>query len=378
MKRSGLPLSGLNSVGFALIVLAGISPLEAAEATNSSRGGRLLEALSCLKCHRMNGRGGASASDLGWWVGRNRTPASVAAMIWNHAPEMWDAMRQRSVVPSEIDDRAADDLFAYLYTIRFFERTGDAERGRAAFESKGCSTCHGIRWPKLPATRPASEWQSISDPIALASAMWNHNAAATGEGGKHRVRPQLTYRELTGLVIYLQGQVKVPRVFGPVPLGSSPEGGETLLRARGCNACHTGVVLAEGLKGMTLTDVAAVMWNHQSLTAVTAPRLTVAEMGEIAGYLWAPGFFENSGDAAAGRRVFSDKHCDTCHNAPLNGLTENRGRRFSAITIVSTLWRHNPKVLEEMKARGIAWPRFEGSQMSDLIAFLNSDNRRTR
>jgi cytochrome c2 len=378
MKRSGLSLSGLKSVGFVLIVLAGLSDLEAADAANSSRGGRLLETLSCLECHRMNGKGGASASDLGWWVGRNLMPASVAAMMWNHAPEMWAAMRERSIVPAEIDDHAADDLFAYFYTIRFFERTGDAERGRAAFESKGCSTCHGIRSPKLPATRPASEWESISDPIALASAMWNHNAAATGEGGKQRVRPQLTSRELTDLVIYLQGQVKVPRVFGSVPLGSGPKGGETLLRARGCNACHTEVALAEGLKGKTLTDVAAVMWNHQSPTASVAPRLTVAEMREIAGYLWAPGFFENSGDAAAGRRVFSDQHCDTCHIAPRNGLTENRGRRSSAITMVSALWRHDPKVLEEMKARGIAWPRFEGSQMSDLIAFLNSDDRGTR
>ena len=29
-------------------------------------------------------------------------------------------------------------------------------------------------------------------------------------------------------------------------------------------------------------------------------------------FLWAPGFFEDSGDAVAGRRVFADKRCDTC------------------------------------------------------------------
>jgi hypothetical protein len=40
--------------------------------------------------------------------------------------------------------------------------------------------------------------------------------------------------------------------------------------------------------------------------------------------------------------------------------------------MVSALWHHGPQMLDGMKVKGIAWPRFEGAQMSDLIAFLNS------
>ncbi len=43
--------------------------------------------------------------------------------------------------------------------------------------------------------------------------------------------------------------------------------------------------------------------------------------------------------------------------------------------MVTALWSHGPQVLEPMKARGIAWPRFEAVQMSNLIAFLNSERR---
>jgi mono/diheme cytochrome c family protein len=128
------------------------------------------------------------------------------------------------------------------------------------------------------------------------------------------------------------------------------------------------------LKGKTLTDIAAAMWNHKPRMAATAPELTAAEMREIAGYLWATGFFEDSGDATAGRRVFSAKHCAACHNDAQKAAPKLNGKAFSGITMLSALWHHGSQMLEEMVARGIAWPRFEGTQMSDLIAFLNSQN----
>ena len=31
-----------------------------------------------------------------------------------------------------------------------------------------------------------------------------------------------------------------------------------------------------------------------------------------------------------------------------------------------------PSMLEQMKKDGVPWPRFEGSQMADLIAYLNT------
>jgi len=67
------------------------------------------------------------------------------------------------------------------------------------------------------------------------------------------------------------------------------------------------LALSERLKGNTLTDVTAAMWNHQSRMAAAAPPLSVPEMREIASFLWAGSFFEDSGDAGSGRTVFLAK-----------------------------------------------------------------------
>ena len=45
---------------------------------------------------------------------------------------------------------------------------------------------------------------------------------------------------------------------------------------------------------------------------------------------------------------------------------------FCSLTMVSTLWRHGPRMLEDIKAKQLEWPRFTAHQMSDLIAYLKA------
>ena len=343
---------------------------------DSSRGARILETNSCLQCHRINGKGGTGGSDLGWRIGRNCTPAALAATMWNHAPQMWAAMRAGDTPRPDLDEQAAADLFAYFYAVRFFEKSGDAERGKAAFDSKGCSSCHGLQQAKVAGVVPVSQWESASEPIALASAMWNHGAAMNAEFTKRRLKsPQLTSQDLTDLVIYIQGQSAVRGVSGRVEI-SSGSAGESLFRSKGCEGCHTGrLALSERLKGNTLTDITAAMWNHQSRMAAAAPPLSVPEMREIASFLWAGSFFEDSGDAGSGRTVFLAKRCDECHGASGISAGKRNERRVSAITMVSALWHHGPRMLDEMQAKGIGWPRFKVAEMSNLIAFLNAEGQ---
>ena len=40
--------------------------------------------------------------------------------------------------------------------------------------------------------------------------------------------------------------------------------------------------------------------------------------------------------------------------------------------MVSVLWQHGPAMLARMKDEKLAWPRFSGPEMADLIAYLNS------
>jgi cytochrome c553 len=104
-----------------LIFLASITGTHAASvAADSTRGETLFTSLSCVECHSINGVGGNIAPDLGRRIDRNFTVASLASTMWNHAPTMWAAMRERDIRIGDLDEQAAADLFAYFYSARFF------------------------------------------------------------------------------------------------------------------------------------------------------------------------------------------------------------------------------------------------------------------
>ena len=77
-------------------------------------------------------------------------------------------------------------------------------------------------------------------------------------------------------------------------------------------------------------------------------------MREFVSYLWAQQFFEDAAIPPSGKRVFTAKHCATCHNDPSSGAPKitGVGRSFSAITMVSVLWHHGPRMLDQMKSQG--------------------------
>jgi len=344
---------------------------------DSTRGRQLFAKLSCVQCHAVDGKGGSIGPDLGRVIDRGFTPARLAATMWNHAPAMWAAMKQQGIPAGDMNDQAAADLFAYFYSARFFEAPGDAARGKRAFEAKHCSACHGLAAPEVaaPTARPLSQWTSIGQPMALAAAMWNHGALMREEFAKHHLKwPGLNSQDLTDLLVYARNLHGAPATDSRLEISSGVEG-EALFQSKGCSACHVrGLALSQRLKGKTLTGIAAAMWDHQPRMAVDPKSLTTEEMREITSYLWAVQFFEDQGDSVAGRRVFHSKRCAACHQSSgaAPGLA---GRTFSGITMLSALWHHGPQMLDQMKATNIAWPRFDGTQMSDLIAFLNFRNR---
>jgi cytochrome c2 len=105
-------------------------------------------------------------------------------------------------------------------------------------------------------------------------------------------------------------------------------------------------------------------------------KLASGEMRNLIAFLFAQRFFFEPGDAAKGRKVYESKSCGNCHEmrraqtgAPdLTQATE----AFSPITLTASIWRHGPSMLKAMKQQNIEWPEFEKSEMTDLIAWLNS------
>ena len=149
----------------ALIILAATVGQGAGFVADSARGRELFDTLSCVKCHIVNGKGGAIAHnlagpDLGRIVDRGFTPATLAATMWNHAPAMWAAMNKQGVHAGDLNGQAAADLFAYFYSAHYFETPGDAARGKRAFNTRGCSNCHGLEQGLLPRIKPVSQWES--------------------------------------------------------------------------------------------------------------------------------------------------------------------------------------------------------------------------
>ena len=350
---------------------AAVSLHAATIAADSARGAQLFETLSCVQCHSINGKGGTLAPDLGRRIDRDFTPASLAATMWNHAPAMWASMRARNINPGDLNEQAAADLFAYFYSARFFEKPGDAGRGKRLFSSKHCSECHGL-----------TELPSVDQPIALVTAMWNHASTMRQQfAAKKLAWPDLTAQDLTDMLVYLRNLPATSNAPGGVEITSGANG-QMLFASKGGAACHNGkTALTSRLKGKTLTDIAVAMWNHEPRMPAAPAPLSLADMREIVSYLWTEQFFEDAGNAAAGARVFAAKRCATCHNDPspnnASGAPKltGSGRTFNAATIVSVLWHHGPQMLEQMKTKGIAWPRFEGPDMANLIAYLNVQNK---
>jgi mono/diheme cytochrome c family protein len=368
----------MRSVWFFLLIPAAFAQTVPV-AADSTRGAELFTSLSCVQCHSLNGRGGGVAPDLGKTVDRSFTPAALAATMWNHAPAMWSAMRQRDIRAARLDEQAAADLFAYFYSARFFEKPGDAARGKHIFNTSGCSGCHGLDKELQPGAPPVSHWEDLNRPFALTEDMWNHMPrmlAATS--AKKTPWPDLSGQDLTDLLVYLRN---LPETRGKLPALAVTTGatGPELFQFKGCAGCHqSGTALAVRIKGSTVTEIAAQMWDHAPKMQAAGARpaqFAPGEMSELLSFLWARQFFQDSGDPARGAKVFASKHCAACHTAgPGPKLTGGR-EDYNGPAMVAALWHHGPAMLDQMKARGIPWPRLDTADMSGLIAYLNVHNK---
>src|SRR5581483_6033702 len=167
-------------------------------AGDARRGEQLFQNEQCVQCHTLRGTGGKIGGDLTKVVDRDYTPAVMASLMWNHAPDMWAAMKKSGIVKAQLSPEAAADLFAFFVSARYFEKPGDAGRGKLAFQTKHCGDCHGITSSPLADAPPVAKWESLADPVVLAQQMWNHGAKMRSEFSNKRIAwGQISAQELT-------------------------------------------------------------------------------------------------------------------------------------------------------------------------------------
>ncbi|MDE3167511.1 MAG: c-type cytochrome, partial [Acidobacteriota bacterium] len=281
---------------------------------DAQRGEKLFQSQRCVVCHSIKGKGGTAGPDLGRRIDRDFTPSMMASLMWNHAPRMWAEMNRQGVEKPALAPEGAADLFAYFISARYFEKPGDAARGKQAFAAKRCAECHGITTSPVAAAPPVAKWQSLADPLVLAQQMWNHGAKMREEFAKKKFAwQQITAQDLTDMLVYLQNLPETRALTADLNFPPA-DSGEKLFQSKGCADCHKGKMALENLlHNQTLTDIATDMWNHQPNMKNPPPSIEPREMREIITYIWARQYFAGTGSAERGKKVFADKNCAACH-----------------------------------------------------------------
>jgi mono/diheme cytochrome c family protein len=166
--------------------------------------------------------------------------------------------------------------------------------------------------------------------------------------------------------------------------------GARVFGAKGCTKCHAvtgeggsvGPDLKVAARARTFNDLAAGMWNHlprmvtrMEELGIERPRLNPREAGDLIAYLYSLDYFDPPGDPARGRELFSEKQCIRCHQVKgIGGVVgpnlDYVGQRGSPIEIATAMWNHAPAMLEAARTRQIPRPAFTGSELRDLLAYL--------
>jgi len=249
---------------------------------------------------------------------------------------------------------------------------GDPTRGALLFADKGCIQCHSFQGkggsvaPDL--AQPSDESHS---PTKLAAKLWNHIPMMWAKlKNVDRSMPLMSSVDTADLFAY----------FYSVEFRSgNPQNGLSIFE-RDCETCHSFGSPAAGKKidlldrraPRTLSGYAAAISNH---AGPKLRKLAEHDMNDLTSYLFLQRYFAEPGDVSRGAQVYIDKGCASCHDkkplgksAPdLPQVTE----RFSPVTITAVLWRSAPAMLTAMEQKKMQWPEFHGSEMADLLAYLN-------
>ena len=341
-------------------------------------GWRVFTVKKCGLCHAIWGEGGKGGPDLGTIPQAYVSQAQLAALMWNHGPEMWGRMTAKKIPLEKVSNKEMADLFAFLYFIRYMDEPGDSQKGKALV-NRTCGKCHTV---KKGTKEDLSRWGIYVNPILWAQMMWNHSPQMEAE----MKRVSLSHIEFKGnemvdLIAYVRSlNPGVERVYlSP----GDPKSGERLFTEKGCIHCHAagGPYDLSRQKQFpnTLAHLAGMMWNHSEemrkgmeKKGIVFPQLSFQEMADLVAYLFSIRYFDEPGDPEKGKTLFAKKQCNLCHakgskNLDLSSL---KGQ-ISPILMAAMMWNHGPDMLARMRKAKVPWQKIDGKEMVDLMEYLN-------
>ena len=265
---------------------------------------------------------------------------------------------------------------------------GDPFRGREVFKEKGCSRCHSV-WghggtlgPDIAVVVAGKTWDE------LVGDFWNHTPRMISEGNERGYPwPTLERGEMADLLSYLY----YLRLFDEP--GDPVRGSDAYTRLQ-CATCHT-LGGRGGRVGRALDrfgvypsplPLAQAMWNagprmqpEQLRAGSPIPVFTGHEMANLQAYIRAEGRrrgreveLQPLPNPVRGAAVYRSKRCGACHGQSAGRVPDITRSALSktASEIAGLLWNHSYAMGTEMAARGVPFPRFGETEMSDLIAYL--------
>ncbi len=188
-------------------------------AGDPGNGKRLFVTKGCSRCHTFFGKG----PDIGPDLGRTEMRGSVtqlAGRMWNHWSAMSEAMGALGMAPPTFKHEELADVFSYLFITRYEGRAGDMERGRAAYQQKGCATCHGPRGEGIagpPVVGLPLKGVTGGEPKErIAQRMWNHASQMRTQMGPRQIPwPRFEPDELAALLAFLADGWKTSPASSP-------------------------------------------------------------------------------------------------------------------------------------------------------------------
>lgn len=172
----------------------------------------------------------------------------------------------------------------------------------------------------------------------------------------------------------------------------NPIAGSRVFGSKGCVKCHSinglggtvGPDLGRSARWHSFHQLAAAMWNHLPTMGsrmrelgIVRPTLNPEEAADLMAFLFTLNYFDAPGDVEVGKRLFREKKCVVCHQVGTYGgvigpSLDHLSQYGSPILVAAAMWNHGPEMMELMRDRGIERPTFSGSELTDLISYLES------